>query len=199
MSPCEQLRPQLSRFADGEASPDEAMRAARHLSDCTACRIQLARERRLAAMLDEMEDQVQVGEEFVRSVMDNLPQGPPPVRTSSKGRRRGRYLKLAGLGGWITLAPVLLSRALPVEPLSSPLPALGQPDLEGGERLLAALVGVARTLPVALDSLSSWIPPVHVTLGIAGVVGTLALSALAAVGCALTMLAAATGGLIRRR
>jgi len=50
---CEAIRPLLPRVADGEASPAEAMETACHLSDCTACRILLARERRLAEMLEE--------------------------------------------------------------------------------------------------------------------------------------------------
>ena len=53
MSRCEEIRPLLYRVAEGETDPDEAMRTARHLSDCTSCRILLARERRLARMLEE--------------------------------------------------------------------------------------------------------------------------------------------------
>lgn len=197
MSACESLRPQLWRVADGEASPDEAMQVARHLSDCTACRIHLARERRLGAMLAEMDDRLQVGEDFVRAVMENLPQGPPPV---SHWRKRRRYLKLAGLGAWILAAPALLARAWPFERYSMPLPELGAPDLEGGERLLTALVGLVRTLPVAIDSLSALLPPLHVAIGIAGLAILLTLSAaLTTAGCALAMLAAATGGLLGRR
>lgn len=88
---CKQIAPVLYRVAEAEATPDEAMRTARHLSDCTACRILLAREVRLAAMLEEgLTDPLQVGEDFVRTVMDNLPQGPPPARS----RRDRRTLKL---------------------------------------------------------------------------------------------------------
>ena len=94
---CQRLRPVLSRVAEGEASPDEAMLTARHLSDCTACRIHLARERRLAAMLEEdLEDVLHVGEEFVQAVMANLPKGPPPP-LGKTGRSRVRTI----LGSWL--------------------------------------------------------------------------------------------------
>lgn len=190
MGSCERLRPELSRVADAEASPEEAMAVARHVSDCTACRIQLARERRLGSMLEQgLEDPLQVGEDFVQSVMDALPQGPPPVPR----RRKRRYLKLAGLGAWIALAPALLPRSLPLEGMTSSMPAFGSPDLGGGERLLSALIGLARSLPVALDSASSFLPPMHLTVGVAGVALTLALTTALAAGCALTMVAAAMG------
>ena len=95
MVDCKQLAPLLSRVAEGEAAPDEAIRAARHLSDCTACRISLARERRLAAMLEDgLEDSLPVGEDFVQSVMDKLPAEPP--RATRPSRRR--HLRLACLG-----------------------------------------------------------------------------------------------------
>ncbi len=91
---CRRIVPSLYRVAEGEAAPDEALRVARHLGDCTACRIVLARVRRLAAMLDQgLDDPPAVGDEFVATVMDNLPQGPPPA-----ARRRGRTR--ARLAGW---------------------------------------------------------------------------------------------------
>jgi hypothetical protein len=77
--------------------------------------------------------------------------------------------------------------------MSAAMPSLGPPDLAGGERLLSALVGLARTLPVALDSASSFVSPVHLAIGVAGVAFTLALSTALATGCAVTMLAAAMG------
>ena len=191
MSDCEPLHPQLSRVAEGEAGPDEAMQVARHLSDCTACRIQLARERRLAAMLEDVwEDHLHVGEDFVRSVMDNLPQGPPPPR-----RRKRRHLKLAGLAGMIAIAPLLAARAIQLDGLGGSiarLPGIGEPDLGGAERLLSALVGVARSLPVALDSLSAMLPAVSLGTGFVGITAALALSGLGALACGATLVALAT-------
>jgi len=99
MIDCERLRPILYRVPEGEASPEEAMRTARHLSDCTACRILVARERRLAAMLErDLADPLQVGEDFVLSVMSSLPQGPPPSRSPTSRedeKKTRRYLRLA--------------------------------------------------------------------------------------------------------
>ena len=81
MKRCDGIRPLLARVADGEATPGEAMRTALHLSDCTVCRILLARERRLATMLEhELPDPVHVGEDFVRAVMSAVPLDPPPRR-----------------------------------------------------------------------------------------------------------------------
>jgi len=89
---CDTIRPLLPRVADGEAGPAEAIQVGRHLPDCTACRILLARERRLASMLEEeLEDSLPVGEDFLQGVMATLPlEPPPPVR--NKPRRK---LKLA--------------------------------------------------------------------------------------------------------
>ena len=98
MASCDGVRPLLSHVVEGELTPDEAMRVARHLSDCTACKIMLAREHRLAEMLERDLEDLPVGEEFVRSVMDTLPQGPPPRR---RGRRGWRGLKLAGSLGFL--------------------------------------------------------------------------------------------------
>jgi predicted anti-sigma-YlaC factor YlaD len=67
------------------------MRVARHLSDCTACRIVLAREHRLAEMLEEkLDDPLQLGEDFVQAVMARLPQEPPPPPPGLALRQRAR-------------------------------------------------------------------------------------------------------------
>ena len=106
MSRCVSHAPLLSRVAEGEASPEEAMRAARHLSDCTACRINLARERRLAAILEDgLEDPLPVGEDFVRAVMDNLPAEPPKPSAGLLALATGGWLKRRALG------PAFVSRA----------------------------------------------------------------------------------------
>jgi hypothetical protein len=79
----------LHAVAYGEAGPQDAMLTARHVSDCTACRILLARERRLAAVLDGgLEDHLGVGEEFLESVMAHLPLGPPPPTRAWTSRRK---------------------------------------------------------------------------------------------------------------
>lgn len=123
VSDCQPIRPLVLRVHEREASPEEAMRVARHLSDCTACRILLARERRLASMLAEELEDLPVGEDFVQAVMATLPKGPPPRR------RRYRGLKLASIAGMLGLLTVptlptlssgllgnLISRAPAAEP-----------------------------------------------------------------------------------
>ena len=87
MDYCKPVRPLLFRVQEGEATPDEAMLVARHLTDCTACRILLARERRLAELLSDDLADLPVGEEFVEKVMAHLPLGPPPRRRKSTTRR----------------------------------------------------------------------------------------------------------------
>jgi len=96
MDACHRIRPLLSRYSEGEVGPHDAMEVARHLPDCTACRIVLARERRLAEMLAREFDDLPVGEEFAEQVMATLPQGPPPHR---EPRRHSHGLALAGRSG----------------------------------------------------------------------------------------------------
>jgi predicted anti-sigma-YlaC factor YlaD len=87
VSACLEIRPLLARVADGEVSPEEAIRVGLHLPDCTGCRILLARERRLAAMLEQdLEDRLHVGEEFVKAVMAAVPEAPPARRRRERGR-----------------------------------------------------------------------------------------------------------------
>ena len=89
---CERVRPLLYPYIEREAEPAEAMLVAEHLTGCTACKILIARKRHLARMLESgLEDRIPVGEEFVRSVMATLPEGPPPAPKS----RRKRHLMLA--------------------------------------------------------------------------------------------------------
>jgi predicted anti-sigma-YlaC factor YlaD len=86
MPDCQQIRPLICPVHEGEATPEEAMMVARHISDCTACRILLARERRLMEMLSRGLSELDVGEEFVAAVMDNLPKDPPKKALIRKKR-----------------------------------------------------------------------------------------------------------------
>jgi len=108
MGSCEQIRPLLPHYAEGELSPDEAMRLARHLAGCTACKIILARERRLAEMLERDMEDLPVGDEFVDAVMATLPKDPPPG--ARRARRRG--LKLAAFGGFFGSGAMLAAKSL---------------------------------------------------------------------------------------
>jgi hypothetical protein len=168
---CSPVRPLLPRIADGEASPAEAMRVARHLPDCTACRILLARERRLASMLEEeLEDWLLVGEEFVREVMTNLPQEPPPrPRTGTKRRT----LKLAGLVGFLVGLPALAMRGADLAVTRTPGFALPRADALAGDGGFESIFGLSRLLLAVAELLGRQLPPLQpspIALGGAAVV-----------------------------
>lgn len=192
MGTCERLRASVSRAADGEAGPDEAIRVARHVADCTSCRIVLARDRRLAEILErDLSDRLAVGEDFVRAVMATLPSGPPPRR-----KKGWRLLKLASLAA--------LSLALPLggyrlrffqgSAVASSLPSpdlLAWPSFADGvlddlsRLVLRALWGVSEQLPrLAAPFVSA--PTFWARLGSAGLglalLGASALALLAVAG-----------------
>jgi predicted anti-sigma-YlaC factor YlaD len=87
MPECQQIRPLLGPVHEGEATPEEAILVARHISDCTACRILLARERRLMEILSRGLNDLDVSEEFVQEVMHTLPSDPPqkPITRKKRG------------------------------------------------------------------------------------------------------------------
>lgn len=146
MSVCQDLRFTLSRMAEGEAAPDESLRLARHVPDCTACRILLARERRLAQMLEALDDRIPVENAFLEGVMRSLPPGPPPRRRSRHG------LKLAGIGAGLVAAGACLGRFLAWQPerLVS-FPRLAAPRAED---LLEAVATMSRFVWMTLDRAS---------------------------------------------
>jgi anti-sigma factor RsiW len=189
MNDCKQNAPLLSRVAEGEAAPDEAMRAARHLSDCTACRISLARDRRLAAMLEDgLEDSLPVGEEFVRSVMDNLPREPShPRRTKPR-----RHLKLASLAGFLALAPLLAIRGLGGGSFNLPEVDL-LPDVQGASNFVDGLLRVGGLVGLAMRSLASGLPALpsisFPDVVLAAVIGPLLIIALTCAASAFTLAA----------
>jgi len=124
MSDCARIRPLLDRVAEGEIGPDDAMAVARHTADCTACGILLARERRLAWMLEEELEDLPVGEGFVETVMSTLPDGPPPGAGEARGagsrRRRWRGLKLACLLGGLLGAGLTVWQQLSLAGVGAP-------------------------------------------------------------------------------
>ena len=161
MSACERLRPVLFRIAEGEATPDEALLAGRHLPTCTACRILLARERRLAEMLEGLQDPVPVAsDDFVGSVMRSLPDEPPAARPR-------RLLKLVGVAGAVGALGLLAARlATPALEAGS---RLALPDLDAGGRLVEGLAGIARVAWMALAHAGGTSLGVNVQTGLTGV------------------------------
>jgi len=189
MKDCAPIRPLLYDVAEGEATPRETMIVARHLTECTACRILLARERRLAQMLEKELQDAQVEEGFVHCVMDRLPDCPPPPKPARKARRG---LRLAAIGGMIGGCVLLASTG------TTPPGGWEQgPGLEIG-------VGdgggwsVAQTTLAALRSMAADLNPHFVQLGMGLSLGAgLMLSTLALMATGSFALAMAAGALFR--
>jgi hypothetical protein len=129
----------LYRIAEHEAEPAEAIEAARHLPRCTACKILLARERRLAALLEHELADLSVDDAFVRDVMDTLPASPP--RPAAQIRVL-RGMKLACLAGLLLLYGASVAPHLPAPSPSGwfPAPAV---DLDAPVEPAAPALGVA--------------------------------------------------------
>ena len=143
MNGCAGIRPLIVRSVDGDLDPGEALRLARHLTSCTACRIVLARESRLAEMLDGSTETITVDESFFGTVMDSLPERPPRLAmTDSRKGRRWRGLRLAGWGAIAALCGGLAARVLPSVRLDVATPAMPRfaPDDADG---LISLLGTA--------------------------------------------------------
>jgi len=159
MGKCEPVKPLLYRVAECDASPEEAMRVARHLPDCTACRILLARERRLAAMLEQDLQDLPADEEFVRSVMETLPADPPRPRARQRSRRGLKLALLAVLlyGGLLALSQGGLGVGRGAAAPS--LPSLDPPSAQGaGEGLLQVVYLAATALRTAATQLPLSLP-----------------------------------------
>lgn len=189
MDGCNESRDLMFRVAEGEADPDEALRVARHLPTCTTCRILLAREIRLARVLESLDDAIPVEEAFLDEVMRALPAEPTRTRAALRPALRSG-LKLAGLVGIVTLGAAgaaRLTQILATTELRSPLARLQARDLEG---FLATAAGAARMAFALVDRMSAGLvvdfPPLQVgsTFGVAaylpGVIAIAALSTLLA-------------------
>jgi anti-sigma factor RsiW len=194
MTSCDAIRPLLSHVAEGEVAPDEAMRVARHLADCTACKIVLARERRLARMLEQDLLDLPVGEEFVQSVMATLPQGPPP-RARKSQRRRG--LRLAGLAGFLGAGALALSQIVPSGAGGAGRVGLPAMDFEAANQSLQGLAGLARLAVMALEAVAR-LPLETLPLGWAPeLLAAAVATSLVAMGMGSVLVALAAGTLVR--
>ena len=147
MNRCRGISAWIARSVDGDLEPGEALRLARHLATCTACRIVLARESRLAAFLDGADDGVAVGiavdESFFGAVMASLPDLPvrPAVELSRRARWR-RGLRLAAWGSVAVLGAGCAARALSSLHLDMSAPSMPRftPDDADG---LISIIGSA--------------------------------------------------------
>ena len=196
MADCEHIRPLLFPYIEREAEPAEAMLVAEHLAACTACKILIARKHRLARMLESgLEDRIPVGEEFVRSVMATLPEGPPPVAGKPRDKRG---LRLAGtLAIVFGLAPAVAGRlpAAAADRLGLELAGLGP---QGG--VVETALGLLRGAAVAIAARFGGAPPdLAIFLPSAGSVAFVAALALGALAASGGVLALAAGSILGSR
>lgn len=152
MARCTAMRPVVQRMAEGDVSPADSLRLARHLSCCTACRIVLARDRRLARVLEAIDDPLPVDADFAKRVMAAL---PSETRARSPARTRRRGLAIAGLGALVALGSgALLGLAGPL-PAGGALPGFPRLTLEGFEPLDELVGGIVRFVVLILDRAGS--------------------------------------------
>jgi predicted anti-sigma-YlaC factor YlaD len=177
----------IGTVVDADATPSDALRLAEHLSECTACRIVLARERRLAEALNGIEDATVDDEAFRSRVMDALGNRACPRRKASPRSALRRGLRLAG---WLAAFPALESALRVVSRIDWEGfgVGLGHPSLD---RAAGLLVGWAGTAASALAAAAPGVPFSPVLPGFAGV--TAGAMLVAAALCALGSAAAVVG------
>lgn len=198
MAACSQIRPLLYHYLEREAGPAEAMDVASHLSDCTACKILLARKRRLARMLEEgLEDSIPVGDSFVHSVMATLPDGPPPRTPESK---HGRGLKLAALVGVLFTLGQTAAGRWPASGGAWPSLALPSIDVPSGGGSFQGILEWVRRAALAVDTLAGGSPFELPLAGMGLTVGaTAALTLLIGVAASSALIAVAARSYLRSR
>jgi anti-sigma factor RsiW len=155
VSGCRRIGPLLVRSVDADLGPEEALRLARHLDRCTACRILLARERRLAEALDGLEDALDVDPSFFEAVMASLPDRPAraasPDRASTRFRRG---LKLAGMASITALGAGVAARVLPSLRFDLAAPSMPRFTPESCDGWLGLFGSAAQWVRVAAESLA---------------------------------------------
>jgi hypothetical protein len=155
MNRCRRIRPWIARSVDSDLEPTEALRLARHLATCTACRIVLARESRLAEVLDGADDGFRVDENFFGAVMASLPDRPARsgVDLSRKTRWR-RGLRLASWGSVVTLGAGLAARALTSLRLDMAAPAMPRFTPDDADGLISLIGSAAQWIRMTAQSMT---------------------------------------------
>jgi hypothetical protein len=151
MRDCARIRPLLYNASDGELNPKETLLVARHLADCTACKIVMARERRLARMLEEDLQDIPVGDDFFCSVMASLPKEPPP--SHMKKKRHG--LRLAGFGSLIGAGALIASRLFPLQGYYRSATNLHAIDFESSQGGFDGLLDLVRLVVMSLKTVAT--------------------------------------------
>jgi len=178
MTGCRRMRPWIVRSVDGDLDPGEALRLARHFATCTTCRIVLARESRLAEMLDGAADALSVGESFFGEIMASLPDLPvrPGVKLSRKARGK-RGLRLAAWGSVAVLGGGLAARVLASLRLDVAAPAMPRFIPVDADGLISVLGSAAQWIRMTAQSVA-WTQSSG--FGSAWTIGVLSLSAVLA-------------------
>lgn len=149
---CEAIRGDMARHVDGECDPRTSYEIARHLPECTACRIVLARERRLREALDVLPIDAAEDTRIVDRVMDALGESPAP-RSQAVERRVRRGLRLAGLLGTVAWLGLPASRSIRTAGLEGAGFRVAPPSPEAAGDLLGTL---AHAIPMISTALEGW-------------------------------------------
>jgi hypothetical protein len=152
---CRGFEPLIHAAVEGELLPADALRVARHLDACTACRIVMARESRLAAMLDDLGDPLDVDEGFFAEVMAFLPEHA--ARPTGAGGARARFrrgLRLAGFATVTSLGAGLAVHLLPSLRLDLSSPALPRFSPEDAGGWLSVLGSAAQWIRMTAQSIA---------------------------------------------
>ena len=178
MNRCRRVQPWIVRSVDGDLHPDEALGLAKHVATCTACRIVLARESRLAEILDGADDGLSVDENFFGAVMASLPDRP--VRPTVELARKTRWRRGLRLASWAVVGAVgagLAARALGSLHLDMSAPAMPRFSPEDADGLISIIGSAAQWIRMTAQSVTWAGSP-----GVWGAwtVGALSLSALLA-------------------
>jgi hypothetical protein len=193
MASCESIRPLLFKVSEQEASPREAMKVAHHLAACTGCKILLARERRLARMLEVDLLDIPVSDDFFNSVIASLPSDPPPAPAEKEKNKKRHGMRLAGIAALIGTGGLLASRAAIFQGRPDLFSSLPPANFETAPGTLEGLLDIFRLVAVALGGISSGIgldaPLLSGGFGLLGGAAAVIL-ALAGAGSALFALAA---------
>ncbi len=187
MNRCATVRPWIARSVDFDLEPGEALRLARHLARCTACRIALAREFRLAEMLGGVDDAFGIDESFFAAVMASLPELPvrPGIEVSRRARWR-RGLRLAAFGSVGALGAGLAARVLPSLRLDVATPGMPRFTPDDTDGWISLIGSAAQWIRVTAQSITwagssgslgaSTIGALWLAAALAGVATLLALS-----------------------
>ncbi|HEX4825019.1 MAG TPA: zf-HC2 domain-containing protein [Candidatus Polarisedimenticolaceae bacterium] len=154
MSRCRSHRSLIVASLEGEIAPADALRLARHLHACTACRIVMARESRLAGALDDLGDPVEVDERVFQAVMAALPDRAPWPSPLARNVRRG--LKIAGSASVVVGAAALAARLLPSLRFDLATPSLPRFTPEETDGWLSLFGSAAQWVRVTAQSLA-WV------------------------------------------